>query len=74
VVEKILGMAALNFDRVCREVEIVSLPVREKVGGGGRSRTYGAADLSRADSDSKLLDLLTEILLKASPPDLTPTV
>ena len=39
------------------------------VGGGGRSRTYDAADMSHADSDSNLLDLLTEILLEASAGD-----
>ena len=36
-----------------------------KVGGGGRSRTYDAADMSRVDSDPNLLELLTEILLEA---------
>ena len=43
--------------------------VREKVGGGGQIRTVDAADMSRADSESNLLDLLTEILLEASDGD-----
>jgi hypothetical protein len=38
----------------------------EKTGGGGRSRTADAADMSRADIVANLLDLLTEILLEAS--------
>ena len=38
-------------------------------GGGGRSRTYDAADMSRVDSDSNLLDLLAEILLEATDGD-----
>ena len=36
-----------------------------KSGGGGRSRTYDAADMSHADSDPNLLDLLTELFLEA---------
>jgi len=36
------------------------------VGGGGRSRTYDAADMSRVDSDPNVLDLLREIILEAS--------
>jgi hypothetical protein len=43
---------------------------REKLegmfGGGGQIRTVDAADMSHADSDSNLLDLLTKILLEAS--------
>ena len=35
-----------------------------KFGGGGRNRTYDAADMSRADSDPNLLELLTELLLE----------
>ena len=41
----------------------------EGVGGGGRSRTYDAADMSRVDSDPNLLDLLEEIILEASDGD-----
>jgi hypothetical protein len=36
------------------------------VGGGGGSRTHDAADMSHANSDSNLLDLLAEILLEAT--------
>ena len=35
-------------------------------GGGGRSRTYDAADMSLGDSDPNLAELLTELLLEAS--------
>ena len=41
------------------------MKVAEKVGGGGRSRTYDAADMSRADSESNLVELLTQLLLEA---------
>jgi hypothetical protein len=34
-------------------------------GGGGGSRTHDAADMSRADSELNLLELLTELLLEA---------
>ena len=37
----------------------------EKIGGGGRSRTYDAADMSRVDSESNLLEILTKLLLEA---------
>jgi len=47
-------------------VEVTPLNTWEKAGGGGRSRTYDAADMSRADTDSNLLELLTEILLEAT--------
>jgi hypothetical protein len=63
VVKKILAIAALNSGRVRHDSG--NPLVREKVGGGGRSRTYDAADMSHADSDPNLLDLLTEILLEA---------
>ena len=38
-------------------------------GGGGQIRTVDAADMSRVDTDSNLLDLLTEILLETSAGD-----
>jgi len=38
----------------------------EKFGGGGRNRTYDAADMSRVDSDRNILEILGEILLEAS--------
>ena len=38
---------------------------KERSGGGGQIRTVDAADMSRVDSDSNLLDLLAEILLEA---------
>jgi len=34
-------------------------------GGGGRSRTYDAADMSRVDSEANPLELLTQLLLEA---------
>ena len=41
----------------------------ENSGGGGRSRTYDAADMSRVDSRFNVLDLLTEIMLEATDGD-----
>ena len=38
-------------------------------GGGGRSRTYDAAAMSRADSDLNLSELLTELVLEADSGD-----
>ena len=37
-----------------------------KLGGGGQSRTVDAADMSRVDTTSNLLELLTELILGAS--------
>ena len=39
--------------------------LRGKFGGGGRSRTYDAADMSRVDVDPNLLELLTELVVEA---------
>jgi hypothetical protein len=50
-------------------VEVTPLNTWEKAGGGGRSRTYDAADMSRVDNNSNLLDLLKEILLEAGDGD-----
>ena len=41
----------------------------QEFGGGGQIRTVGSADMGRADSESNLLDLLTEILLEATDGD-----
>jgi hypothetical protein len=35
-------------------------------GGGGRNRTYDAADMSHADNDSNILELLRDLLLGAT--------
>jgi len=43
---------------------------RRKFGGGGRNRTYDAAEMSRADTDTNLLELLTEMLLELSAGDI----
>jgi hypothetical protein len=43
--------------------------LKGKFGGGEWSRTTDAADMSHADSDSNLLDLLAEILLEATDGD-----
>ena len=37
-----------------------------KRGGRSRNRTYDLAHVRRADSESKLLDFLSEILLEAN--------
>ena len=39
---------------------------QQKSGGGEWSRTTDAADMSRDDNESNLLDLLAEILLEAT--------
>jgi len=43
--------------------------LKRMFGGGGQIRTVDSADMSRADSESNLLDLLTEILLEATDGD-----
>jgi len=45
--------------------QVLIVVFQQKFGGGGRSRTDDAADMSHADSESDLLDLLTELLLEA---------
>jgi len=44
---------------------LTALIKRTNSGGGGRSRTYDAADMSRLDSDPNYLELLTELLMEA---------
>jgi hypothetical protein len=55
--------------RVAFALWLAGTGTQEKSGGGEWSRTTDAADMSRVNSDSNLLDLLTEILLEATDGD-----
>src|SRR4030095_124409 len=55
--------------RVAFALWLAGTGTQEKNGGGEWSRTTDAADMSRVNSDSNLLDLLTEILLEATDGD-----
>ena len=49
--------------------QVLIVVFHQKVGGGGRSRTYDAANMSRVGSESILLELLAEILVETSAGD-----
>ena len=58
--------SATNLSRKCAIYLEKLCFSEEKFGGGGQSRTVDAADMSRSDSESNLLELLTELILEAS--------